>query len=68
VCKEKCKQIFIVVNYENINIKRTKQGYGTRSHLLLELNIINVIKGSTFTYTSLGDLVCGSFHEGLCID
>jgi uncharacterized pyridoxamine 5'-phosphate oxidase family protein len=30
VCKQKGKQIFIVIKCENINTKRRKQGYGTK--------------------------------------
>ncbi len=30
VCKQKGKQIFIVIKCENVNTKRRKQGYGTK--------------------------------------
>ncbi len=31
--KQKCKQIFIVIKYENVNSKGIKQTYETRSYL-----------------------------------
>ncbi len=51
---EKCKQIFIVIKYENINIKGIKQGYGIRLYLKLVMNKLKVIGGPTSICTSLG--------------
>jgi len=37
MCKQKCKQTFIMIKHENVNTKGIKQGYGTRSYLKLVL-------------------------------
>jgi len=47
------KQIFIMVTYVNMNMKKTWQGYGVRSCLRLVLNKLKEMKGFTFIYTSL---------------
>jgi hypothetical protein len=57
VCKYKCKQILIVIKYENVNTKETKQNYETRLYLKLMLNKLNVMRGFTFIYTPL--IPCG---------
>lgn len=44
MCKYKYKQIFIIIKYENINTKETKQGYETRLYLKLMLNKLNVMR------------------------
>jgi hypothetical protein len=41
--KQKWRQIFIMLKYENVNVKRPKQGYGSRLYLKLVLNILKVI-------------------------
>jgi hypothetical protein len=43
MCKQKKKTNFIVIKYENINIKRTNQNYGTRLYFKLMLNILKII-------------------------
>jgi hypothetical protein len=48
------KQIFIMLTYANMNMKRTWQGYGARLCLRLMLNIMKKMKGPTSIYTSLG--------------
>jgi hypothetical protein len=48
------KQIFIMLTYANMNMKRTWQGYGVRSCLNFVLNRLKEMKGPTFIYTSLG--------------
>jgi len=42
-----------MVNSENLSIKGIEQGYGTKLYFKLVLNILNIIKGSTFVYTFL---------------
>ncbi len=51
--KSKCKQIFIVIKYENVNIKGIEQGYGIRLYLKLVMNKLKVIRGPTSICTSL---------------
>jgi hypothetical protein len=41
--KQKQRQIFIMLKYENLNMKRPKQGYGSRSYLKMVLNILKVM-------------------------
>jgi hypothetical protein len=53
MCKQKCKNIVIVIKYENVNTKGTKQGYGIRSYLKLLLSKLKIIKGPTSIYTLL---------------
>jgi hypothetical protein len=48
------KQIFIMLTYVNMNMKRTWQGYGARSCLKLMLNRLKEMKGLTFIYIPLG--------------
>ncbi len=54
MCKQKCKQIFIVIEHENVNTKGTKQDYGIRSYLKLVLNRLHIMGDPTFIYTPLG--------------
>jgi hypothetical protein len=51
MCKQKCKKIVILIKYEFVNTKGTKQGYGTRSYLKLLLNKLKIIRGPTSIYT-----------------
>jgi hypothetical protein len=46
--------IFIMLTYANMNMKRTWQGYCVRLYLKLMLNILKEMKGFTFIYTPLG--------------
>ncbi len=48
-------QIFIMLTYTNMNMKKTWQGYGARSCLNLMLNILNEMKGLTPIYIPLGN-------------
>jgi hypothetical protein len=41
--KQKQRQNFIMLKYENLNMKRPKQGYGSRSYLKMVLNILKVV-------------------------
>jgi hypothetical protein len=41
--KQKWKQIFIMLKYENMNIKKPKQSYGSRLYFKLVLNILKVM-------------------------
>jgi hypothetical protein len=52
--KQVWKHIFLMLTYANMNMKITRQGYGARSCLRMELNILKEIKGPTFIYTPLG--------------
>jgi hypothetical protein len=54
MCKQKCKQIFIVIKHEKANTKGINQGCGTRSYLRLMLNKLKEMGGFTFIYTPLG--------------
>ncbi len=49
----KCKQIFIVIKYENVNIKRIEQGYGIRLYLKLVMNKLKLVGGLTSICTLL---------------
>jgi hypothetical protein len=51
--KQTWKQIFIVLTYANMNMKRTWQGYGGRLCLKLVLNRLKEMRGPTFIYTLL---------------
>ncbi len=55
MCKTTWKQIFIVLTYANMNMKRTWQGFGTRLCLRLVLNKLKEMKGPTSIYTPLGN-------------
>jgi hypothetical protein len=48
------KQIFIMLTYANMNLKRTWQGYGARLCLRLMLNRLKEMKGPTPIYAPLG--------------
>jgi hypothetical protein len=48
------KQIFIMLTYANMNMKRTWQGYGAKLCLRLMLNKLNEMKGHTSIYIPLG--------------
>jgi hypothetical protein len=61
--KQKCKQIFIVIKYENVNTKGTKQGYGIRSYLKLMVNRLKVMK-VLLLFIPFENLVDKSFHGG----
>jgi len=52
--KQTWKQIFIMLTYANMNMKRTWQGYGARLCLKLMLNRLKEMKGPTPMYTPLG--------------
>jgi hypothetical protein len=54
MCKWKCKQVFIVIKYENVNTKGTKQNNITRLYLILMLNKLKLMGGLIFIYTPLG--------------
>jgi hypothetical protein len=44
MCKQKCKKKIIIIKHENVNIKWTKQGYGTNLKLMLiRLNVKGVL-------------------------
>jgi hypothetical protein len=49
--KQIWKQIFIMLTYANLNMKKTWQGYDAWSCLRLMLNILKEIKGPIFIYT-----------------
>jgi hypothetical protein len=51
--KQMWKQIFIMLIYANMNMKRTWQGYGGRPYVRLVLNILKEKKGITPIYTPL---------------
>jgi hypothetical protein len=53
--KQTWKQIFIVLTYVNMNMKRTWQGYGVRSCLKLVLNRLKEMRGPTPLGTYLKD-------------
>jgi hypothetical protein len=48
------KQIFIMLTYANMNMKRTWQGYDAKLCLKLMLNKLKEMKGPTSIYTPLG--------------
>jgi len=48
------KQIFIMFTYVNMNMKRTREGYGVRSCLRLMLNKLKEMIGPIYIYTLLG--------------
>jgi hypothetical protein len=47
------KYIFSMLTYANMNMKRTRQGYGARSCLRLMLNILKEMKGPIPIYNHL---------------
>jgi hypothetical protein len=51
--KQKCKQLFIMLKYKNINTERNKQSYRTGLYFKLMLNKPNIMEGCTFFYTFL---------------
>ncbi len=61
--KQKCKQIFIVIKYENVNTKGTKQVYGIRSYLKLMVNRLKVMKVLPL-FIPFENPVDKSFHGG----
>jgi hypothetical protein len=63
MCKQQCKIIVIVIKYENVNTKGTKQGYGTRSYFKLLLNKLKNNKGSYLHLHYSKDLAQESFHR-----
>jgi hypothetical protein len=48
------KQIFIMLTYANMNMKKTWQSYGVRSCLKLMLNKLKEMRDPTYIYTLLG--------------
>jgi len=42
--KQKQRIFFIMLKYEDLNMKRPKQGYGSRLYLKLVLNILKVMR------------------------
>jgi hypothetical protein len=48
--KHTWKQIFIMLTYANMNIKKTWRGYGVKSCLRLVLNILHVIENYISIY------------------
>jgi hypothetical protein len=38
MCKQKCKQFFLVIKHEKVNTKGIEQGYETKLYLHLMLN------------------------------
>jgi hypothetical protein len=48
------KQIFIMLTYANMNMKKTWQGYDAKLCLKLMLNKLKEMKGPTSIYTPLG--------------
>jgi hypothetical protein len=65
--KQTWKQIFIVLTYANMNMKRTWQGYGVRSCLKLVLNILKEMRGPTFICTLLQtNLKDVSIDDSMC--
>jgi hypothetical protein len=48
------KQVFIMLTYANMNIKRTWQAYSVKLCLRLLLSRLKKMKGLTFIYTPLG--------------
>ncbi len=65
VCKEKFKQIFILITYGNMNMKWNKQGYDSRLYFKLKLNKRKGMGNPTFiNYNPFGDLIQGSFYVG----
>jgi hypothetical protein len=53
--QNKCeKNIFIMLTYANMNMKKTWQGYVVRLCLRLALTRLKEMKGFTFIYTFLG--------------
>jgi len=49
--KQTWKQIFIMLTYANMNMKKIWRGYGVKLCLRLVLNKVNVMKNFTFIYT-----------------
>jgi hypothetical protein len=52
--KQMWKQIFIMLTFANMNMKKTWQGYGARLCLRLVLNRLKEMKGFTFIYSPVG--------------
>jgi len=52
--KQTWKQIFVILIYANMNMKRTWQGYNARLCFKLVLNILKEIKSITLIYIPLG--------------
>jgi hypothetical protein len=65
--KQTWKQIFIVLTYANMNMKRTWQGYGVRSSLKLVLNRLKEMRSPTFICTLLQtNLKDASIDDSMC--
>jgi len=54
MCNTNVEMDIYYVNYVNMNMKRTWQGYGVRSSLRLMLNKLKEMIGPIFIYTLLG--------------
>lgn len=65
MCKTKVQTNFYCDKIKNVNMKRTKRGYGVKSYLRLVLNILKVM-GFYFYLYPFGTLAqrhfYGSFH------
>jgi len=61
------KQIFIMVTYANMNMKKTWQGYGVKLCWKLMLNILKKMKVFTPILYPFGDLTQGSFQGGFYV-
>jgi hypothetical protein len=49
MCKQKCKQIFIVIKHKNITQNEQNKASGTRSYLKLILNKLKIM-GALFLF------------------
>jgi len=48
------RQIFIILTYANMNMKKTWQGYDIKLCLRLVLNMLKEMRGHTSIFTPLG--------------
>lgn len=51
--RKELKNSFILITYENINMKWKKQGYGARSYFKLVFNKFKVMKETSYIYICL---------------
>jgi hypothetical protein len=63
------KQIFVILTYTNMNMKKTWQGYGARSCLKLVLNRLKEMRASYYYLYHFEDLAQESFERSflMCI-
>jgi len=63
MCKQNCKQFFVMIKHEKVNKKGVEQGYETKLYLNLMLNKLKVLE-VLFLFILFEDSIQGTFHGG----